>query len=294
MRAGALRRVEREGVRGRVLERNARRRAHQVPRIEALLPGPVVVDRHRPLALAHRLLQRGDKTLARLLPHDQPVDNQVDRVDLVAVEAHPRRDLADLAVDPCVDIPLPRQRLEQLPVVALATLHHRGHQRDAPPGKAFENQLRDPVVRVVDHLLARHRRVGPRRPRVEQAQEVVDLRHGPHRRTRVLVRGLLLNGDNRAQSRDLVHVGTLHRPHELTRIGRQRLHVAALSLGVDRVEGQRRLPRPRKTRDDHQFAARNFQIHVFQVVDPSALYLDRFLHIPEFMLASRPKPVRTR
>ena len=279
VRAGALRGVEREGVRRGILEGNARRGAHQVPRIVALLPGAVVVDRHRPLALAHRLLERGRKPLARLLPRDQPVDDKVDRVDLVAVEAHARGDFADLPVDAGVDVALAGQRLEKLPVVALASLDDRGHERDAPSGEPLEDQLRDPLVGVVHHLLARHGRIGPRRPGVEQAQEVVDLGHGAHRRTGVLVGGFLLDGHHGAQARDLVDIGTLHRPDELPGVGRQRLHVAPLPLGIDRVEGQRRLPRARKSGDDHQLAARDLEVHVLEVVDSGAEYLDRIFHI---------------
>ena len=272
MGAGALGRVE------RVLEGHARRGAHQVARVETLLPGPVVVDGHRALALAHRLLQRGHQPFAGLLADHEAVDHQVDRVDLVAVEAHAGRDLADLAVDAGVDVALSGQRLEELPVVALAALDHRGHERDAPPVEAPEDEVGDLVVGVVDHLLARDGRIGPRGTRVEQTQEIVDLRDGAHGRAGVLVGGLLLDGHHGAQPRDLIDVGALHRPHELPRVGRERLHVAALPLGIDRVEGQRGLARAREARDDHQFAARDLQIDVLEVVHPRSVYLDRIFH----------------
>ena len=160
VRAGALGRVEREGVRRRVLEGDACRGAHQVARIETLLLGAVVVDGHRPLALAHRLLERGHQPVARRLAHLQPVDNQVDRVNLVAVEAHAGRDFADFAVDAGIDVALFGQGLEKLAVVALAALDDGGHQGDAPPGEVLQNELRDAVVAVVDHLLTRHGRIG--------------------------------------------------------------------------------------------------------------------------------------
>ena len=88
----------------------------------------------------------------------------------------------------------------------------------------------------MDHLLARHGRIGPRRPRVKQAQEVVDLSHGSDRRAGILVGRFLFDSHHGTESRDLIHVGTLHRPHELTGVGRQRLHVAPLSLRIDRIE----------------------------------------------------------
>jgi ribosomal protein L21 len=53
---------------------------------------------------------------------------------------------------------------------------------------------------------------------------------------------------------------------ELPRVGRQRLDVAALALGVDGVEGQRRLARAGQAGDHDQLVARQVEIDVLQVV----------------------------
>ena len=47
---------------------------------------------------------------------------------------------------------------------------------------------------------------------------------------------------------DEVDVGLLHLAEELPRVRGQRLHVAPLPLGVDRVEGERGLRRSRTAR----------------------------------------------
>ncbi len=47
--------------------------------------------------------------------------------------------------------------------------------------------------------------------------------------------------------------------------------VAALALGIDRVEGQRGLARPRQSCEDDQAVARQFKRDVFQVVLARAL-----------------------
>ena len=279
MGTGALRRVERKGMRRGVLESHARRGAHQMARIEALLLGAVIVNGHRALALPHRLPERSHHAVAGVLGHDEPVHDQIDRMDFIAVETHAGRNLADLAVDARIDISFLGQRLEQFAVVALAALHDGSHQGDFTPGKARHDQLGDLLVGVMHHLLARDGRIGARRARIEQTQEVVDLGNRADGRTGILVGRLLFDGHHGAETRDLVHVGTLHRPHELTRIGRERLHVATLPLGVDRVERERRFARTRKARYDNQFAARNLQIDILEVVDPCAQYFDRiFFH----------------
>jgi hypothetical protein len=62
---------------------------------------------------------------------------------------------------------------------------------------------------------------------------------------------------------------------ELPGVRRERLDVAALALGVDRVESKRRLARPREPGDDDQPVARQGQVDVLEVVLARALDDDR-------------------
>src|SRR5665213_2834689 len=111
------------------------------------------------------------------------------------------------------------------------------------PGALFE--LEDPI----DDLLGGLPRDGPtadravRMPdaRVQQPQVVVDLGDRADRRSRVAVCRLLVDRDRRRETLDEVDVGLVHLPKELPGIGRQRLDVASLTLGEDRVEGEARL-----------------------------------------------------
>jgi hypothetical protein len=80
--------------------------------------------------------------------------------------------------------------------------------------------------------------------REQQAQVVVDLGDRADGRARVVAGRLLLDRDRRRQALDQVDVGLLHQLQELPRVGGQRLDVAALPFGVQRVEGERRLARP--------------------------------------------------
>jgi hypothetical protein len=52
----------------------------------------------------------------------------------------------------------------------------------------------------------------------------------------------------------------------LPRIGREAFDIAALALGIDRVEGERRFPRTGQPGEDDQAVARNIEIDVFEVV----------------------------
>ena len=83
-------------------------------------------------------------------------------------------------------------------------------------------------------------------PGEKQFQVVVDFGRGADRRTRITRIDLLFDGDGRRDARDDVHVGFVDFAQKLPGIGRKALDVAALSLGIDRVERQGRLTRTGK------------------------------------------------
>ena len=123
-------------------------------------------------------------------------------------------------------------------------------------------------------LLRMVRAVGIADARVEQAQVVVDLGDGADGRARVVRRRLLLDRDRRRQALDQVDVGLLHQLQELARVRRQRLDVAALALGVERVEGERALARAGQPGDHDQPVARQVEIEVLEVVRACAADAD--------------------
>jgi hypothetical protein len=114
---------------------------------------------------------------------------------------------------------------------------------------------------------------------VEQAQVVVDLGDGADGRARIVAGGLLLDRDRRRQPFDQVDVGLFHQLQELAGVGGQRFHIAALALGVERVERQRRLAGAGQARDHHKLVARQVEVDVLQVVGTRPTDLD-FFHIP--------------
>ncbi len=102
--------------------------------------------------------------------------------------------------------------------------------------------------------------------REQQAEMVEDLGRGPDRGTCAARRRRLLDGDRRREPVDAVHVGARQPLEELPGVGRDRLDVAALSLGVERVEGQRGLPRARHARDHREPPSRQVEVEVLEVV----------------------------
>ena len=175
-------------------------------------------------------------------------------------------DFVERAVDLDALIALAQEFGEFLFVFALAAAHDRRQHIDA---RAVGQRQH-----AVDHL--RHglafdrqtsgRRVGHADARPQQAHVVVDLGDGADGRARVFRGGLLLDGDGRRQAVDLVDVRLLHHLQELPRIGRQALDIAALALGIDGVEGERRLAGTRQAGEHDQLVARNGDVDVLQIV----------------------------
>src|SRR4249920_2945843 len=74
----------------------------------------------------------------------------------------------------------------------------------------------------------------------------------------------------------MVDVGLLHHVEELARVGRERLDIAALALGIDGVEGERRFARAGKPGDHHELFPGQVEGDVLEVVLPRAADRDEF------------------
>ena len=97
---------------------------------------------------------------------------------------------------------------------------------------------------------------------------VVELRHRADRRARRPHGVRLVDRDRRRDAFDAVDLRLVHAVEELARIRRERLDVAALALGIHRVERQRRLARARHARHHDQLVERKVEIEAAQIVLP--------------------------
>ena len=224
-------------------------------------------------------LQRGLKALGQPLrdigTHDDAVHHHVDVVRKLLVEHRRFGELMERAVD--LD---PLKTLLEVfgklfAVLALAAAHHRRQQ--VKPGAFVQRQ--HPVDHLADGLAfdrqAGRRRVGHAGARPEQAHVVVDLGDGRHRRARVLRGGLLLDRNSRRQAVDLIDVRLLHHLQELPGVGREQLHVAALALGVDRIEGERRLAGAGEAGEHHELVTRDLEVDPLEIVLAGTANADR-------------------
>ena len=118
-------------------------------------------------------------------------------------------------------------------------------------------------------------------PGEQQPDVVVDLGDGADGGARVARGALLVDRDGRREAVDLVDVGLLHLAEELAGVGAQALDVAALTLGVDGVEGEAGLAAPRQSGDDDEAVARERDVDVLEVVFARAAHDESILgHVP--------------
>ena len=104
---------------------------------------------------------------------------------------------------------------------------------------------------------------------------VEDLGDRADGRARVAVHRLLVDRQGGREAVDPLDARLLHRAEELPRVGGQRLHEAALSLLVDRVEGERALAAPREPGHDRELVARDLHVDAFEIVLGGTLDVDR-------------------
>ena len=110
----------------------------------------------------------------------------------------------------------------------------------------------------------------------EHTHVLVYLGAGTHGGARIAAAHLLLYGNSRGNTLDIVTLGLAHTAKELTSITGKALHIAALTLGIQCIEGKAGLARTTDTSDDNELVARYLHIYVLQVVNPGAFYLYAF------------------
>ncbi len=289
LRAGTAGRVEREELR-----RRRRHRGAVVRALEALgemqARDALSVERrgdgfgeqhHRvtiPLAEGRR--QRVGEAAARFVADDQPVDDdeQLFRERHVDGLGEQLVEVLDDTVDAHAHEALCPQVLDDHLVGHLVRALHRRGDVEAGPGREGEHGVGHGLHGVGLELAPADGadRVADARP--EQPQVVVDLGGGADGGARRLGGVLLLDRHGRGEPVDEIDVRLLHALEELACVGAQRLDVPPLALGVDGVERERRLARPRRPRDDGERPPRDLQIEPLQIVLPRAADDQLVLH----------------
>ena len=269
--ASAVRAVEGERPRFQLGNTGAAFRAGQLLRIEPLLTVDHG-DEHQPVGQPRGGLDGSLQAFFDAGLDQQPVHYHFDAVVLAFVEREVFAERPQHAIHAGAFEALAQELLQVLFILALAAADHRSHHHDAVLGPERQHVVENLLGGLARDFVAANGAMRHADGRVQQPQIVVDLGDGAHGGTRAAAGGFLFDGDGRAQAVDGIHVGPLHLVQKLAGVGGEGLHIAALPLGIDRVEGQRRLPGAAQSGDYRKAVAGNFHIDVLQVVLARAMH----------------------
>ena len=247
-------------------------------------------DVEQPVGELERGLDRVGQAAAQIVLEDEPVHDDGEVVLELLVEHDLILEQQRLAIDLDASEALATQPLEHVLELALAATHDRRVDGELRPLGQAQHLIDDLLGALAGDRPPALGAMGMPDARVEQPEVVVDLGDGAHRRARVARRGLLVDRDGGRQPIDTVDVGFLHLAEELARVGAQRFDVAALPLGVERVEGQAGLAGARQARDADELVARQDDRDVLEVVLAGAANRDRLLDGHPTSLIADPAP----
>ena len=228
-----------------------------------------------------------------LICHHQLVYHHLHIMILVAVQLHARQCLAYLTVYPHIEVALLAHLFKQFLVVAFAVSYQRSQQVNPLSLILLQNQIQYLLFGVLHHLLARQVGISFSGTGKQQSQVVVHLRRRTYGRTRILVGRLLFDGDDRTtlsaesrtQPRYLVHIGPLQVAQKVAGVCRKGLYISALPLCIDGIEGQRRFSAAAEAGNHRQAVARDFHVHILQVMHPGSVYTDMFCFFLHHLLS---------
>ncbi len=267
-RAGAEGRVEREGARLQFGERDAAVRAGVEFRIGLRLAADLL-HLEKALAFAERELD-GVRQARPVAGEDEAVDDDLDRVVALLVQRGQFVRRVDRPVDAHAGEAVALGRGQDVVVAALLAAHG-GSVEDDLAGRERLDGLDDLLGRLAVDFASADGAVGHGDGAVQEAQVVVDFGDRRDDRARIARGRVLLDGDRRRETLDLLHVRLAQTVQELPRVGGKRLDVAPLALCVKRVEGERGLATAREARDDRQGVPGYRHVHAAQVVFARAL-----------------------
>src|SRR5208283_1206238 len=139
-----------------------------------------------------------------------------------------------------------------------------------------------PLHDLVDDLVGRLRADGQvatravwlAQPGDKNPKIIVNLGNRAHRAAGRVTGVLLLNGDGRRETFDVIQTRLLHLVDELAGVGTEALHVTPLAFRIDRIHGQRGLAATAGTAADGHPVARNLDVDALKIVLSGTADLD--------------------
>ena len=156
--------------------------------------------------------------------------------------------------------------------------HNRRKKLDPGSLRKLHDLICHLIYRLCINLLAALWTMGNSDPGIQQTIIIINLCHRTHRRPRIPVCGLLIDGNRRWKPLNRINIRLLHLPQKLPRIAGQAFHITPLSLGINGIERQRAFARPGQPRKHNELVARDGQADIAQVMLSCAANDDLVVH----------------
>ena len=241
VRAGPIGTVEGEHPRGKIRDADTAIRAGISLAEKHLLPAGQT-HTHETLGKPRGHFQGVAQALPDPLLDHETVDDHVDVVAFVLVDADLFGELPDLPVHADANVSLLQKRFQLLLELPLFPPGNRCKDRHAGVRRIGEDRLQHHVDRLGLNLFPALGAVWNADPGEEKPEMVIDLGDRPHGGAGVVGGRALFDRDRRGEPLDRLHIRLVHLTDELPGVGGERLHIAPLPLGVDRIESERGLP----------------------------------------------------
>jgi hypothetical protein len=214
----------------------------------------------------------------------EAINHHFDGVILTAVERDFFVERMEDAIDAGAHEALARELFEVLFILAFSAAHDGREDHNPLALRDSEDLLQDLLAALARDFDAAGGAVGDADGGVEDAQVIVNFGDGADGGARATVGGFLLDGDGGAEAIDGIDFGALHLIEELTGVGREGFDVAALSFGIDCVEGEGGFAGAAESGDDGEGVAGDLDVDIFEIVLAGAVHGDLFQHCGEALV----------
>ena len=147
----------------------------------------------------------------------------------------------DRPVDTSPQKALLEQIIEEVAVLPFLPVDDGSQHEEPGLGRQLPQAVEDLIAGLRRNRPVAFRAVSRSDPGEEHPQVIVNFGNRTDRAARIAAAGLLLDRNRRRKPGDRIDFRLGHLSEKLAGVARQRLDVAALTLGVQRVEGERAL-----------------------------------------------------
>ncbi len=157
---------------------------------------------------------------------------------LILIQPDVIRQFPNRAIDPGPEIAILADFFQHFLMLAFSPSNDRRQQSQSRSFSLCHERVHHLLHGLLGDWFAAVRAMWPTGPGIQQPKIIVYFCNRSHCGSRIATGRFLVNRYRRRQSLDIIHVRLIHLPEKLPGIGRQRLDIPALSLGINSIERQ--------------------------------------------------------